>query len=123
MSLDYRSYEEAKEKFRWSERWSLFDGTKDRFNIAHECIDRHPADETAIRIKFGDGRAETYTFGIFSEHTRRFANYLEDKGVAFGDKVAILLFPSIELYVSMMGTFRRGAAAVMCFPSLRPRSN
>ena len=122
MSLDYGSYEEAKEKFHWSERWSLFDGTKDRFNIAHECIDRHPENETAIRIKFGDGLTETYTFGTFSEHTSRFANYLEDKGVAFGDKVAILLFPSIELYVSMMGTFRRGAAAVMCFPLFGPEA-
>ena len=122
MSLDYRSYEEAKKNFRWSERWGLFDGTKDRFNVAHECIDRHPADETAIRIKFGDGRTETYTFGKFSEHTRRFANYLEDKGVAFGDKVAILLFPSFDLYVSMFGTFRRGAAAVMCFPLFGPEA-
>ena len=122
MALDYRNYDEAREKFHWSERWSLFDGTKERFNIAHECIDRHPADDIAIRIKFGDGHTDMLTFGKFSEHTRRFANYLEDQGVAFGDRVAILLFPSIELYVSMFGTFRRGAAAVMCFPLFGPEA-
>jgi acetyl-CoA synthetase len=122
MSLDYHSYEEAKKNFRWGERWTLFDGTKDRFNIAHECIDRHPPNEVAIRIKFADGRTEIYTFGLFSEYTRRFANFLENLGIAFGEKVAVLLFPSIELYVAMMGTFRRGAVVVMCFPLFGPEA-
>jgi acetyl-CoA synthetase len=122
MALDYRSYEDALQRFKWSERWTLFDGSKERFNIAHECIDRHPPEETAIRIKFGDGRAETYTFSQFGDATKRFANHLEHRGVAFGDRVAILLFPSIELYVAMMGTFRRGAAAVMCFPLFGPEA-
>ena len=122
MPLEYRSYGEAKEKFRWSERWVLFDGSKDRFNIAHECIDRHPPDDIAIRIKFAEGKTERYTFGEFSVYTRRFANYLERRGIAFGDRVAILLFPSIELYVAMMGTFRRGAVAVMCFPLFGPEA-
>ena len=122
MGLDYSSYEEARQKFNWKERWTLFNGTKDHFNIAHECIDRHPKNEYAIRIKFSDGRSEMYTFGQFSEYTCRFANYLEAKGIRFGDKVIILLFPSLELYVSMFGTFRRGAVAVMCFPLFGPEA-
>ena len=122
MSLDYRSYDEAKEKFNWSERWTLFDGKKDNFNIAHECIDRHPQHDTAVRIKFDDRRTETYTFGHFSEYTCRFANYLESLGVNFGDRIAILLFPSIELYVSMFGTFRKGAVAVMLSPLFGPEA-
>src|SRR4030042_2792570 len=122
MGLDYRSYEEAKEKFNWSERWTIFDGTKNHFNIAHECIDRHPQNDYAIRIKFADGKSEIYTFGQFSEYTRRFANYLQAKGVEFGDKAVILLFPSIALYVSMFGLFRRGAVAVMCFPLFGPEA-
>ena len=122
MPIDYRSYEEAIEKFKWSERWTLFDGSKERFNIAHECIDRHAPEDTAIRIKFADGKTETYTFGFFSRATHRFANYLEEREIAFGDKVAVLLFPSIELYVAMMGTFRRGAVAVMCFPLFGPEA-
>jgi acetyl-CoA synthetase len=63
-----------------------------------------------------------YTFGQFSEYTYRFANYLEAKGVEFGDKVVILLFPSVELYVSMFGLFRRGAVVVMCFPLFGPEA-
>jgi acetyl-CoA synthetase len=122
MPLEYRTYEEAKKNFKWSEKWALFDGTKDHFNIAHECIDRHPPDDVAIRIKFTDGKTEMYTFGELADNTRRFANYLENRGIAFGDRVAILLFPSIELYVSMMGTFRRGGVAVMCFPLFGPEA-
>ena len=97
--LEYRSYDEAKEKFKWSERWALFDGSKDRFNIAHECIDRHPPDDIAIGIKCAEGKTERYTFGEFSVYIPRLANYLERGGIAFGDQVAILLFPSIELDV------------------------
>lgn len=122
MSLDYHDYEEAREKFNWNERWALFGGTKGRFNIADECIDRHPAGDIAIRIKFADGRTETYTFGQFGGYTRRFANFLENKGVAPGDRVAILLFPTIELYTAMFGAFRRGAVAVMCFPLFGPEA-
>ena len=122
MSLDYRSYEEAKEKFNWKERWTIFDGTKDHFNIAHECIDRHPQNGCAIRIKFADGRSEMYTFGQFSEYTRRFANYLQAKGGEFGDKVVALLFLSIEVYMRLFGLFRRGAVAVMCFPLFGPEA-
>ena len=120
MALDYRTYEEAMEKFSWSERWTLFDGSKDKFNITHECIDRHPSDDVAIRIKFADGNTEMYTFGEFREYACRFANYLDNRGIGFGDKVVILLFPSIELYTSMMGTMRRGGMAVMCFPLFGP---
>jgi hypothetical protein len=38
MGLDYLSYEEAKNKFRWSDRWTLYGDTKDKFNIVHECV-------------------------------------------------------------------------------------
>lgn len=120
MTLDYKTYEDAKENFRWNERWALFDGDKKQFNIAHECIDRHPGHEVSIRIKFEDGRTETYTFGEFSKLTSQFANLLERSGIGSGDKVALLLFPSIEFYVSMFGVFRRGAVVVPCFPLFGP---
>ena len=122
MALDYKTYKEAKEKFRWDERWALFEGTKGRFNIGHECIDRHPKDTTAIRIKFDDGRSETYTFGEFSRYTSQFANLLEREGIAFGDRVALLLFPTIEFYVGMFGVFKRGAIVVPCFPLFGPEA-
>jgi acetyl-CoA synthetase len=59
---------------------------------------------------------------MLSEHTHRFASYLESIGIAFGDRIAIMLFPSMELYVGMMGSFRRGAIVVMCFPLFGPEA-
>lgn len=122
MALDYKTYKEAKEKFKWTEKWALFDGRKVRFNIAHECIDRHPRDDVAIRIKFDDGKTEIYTFGEFSKFTSQFANLLEGLGIDSGEGVALLLFPSIEFYVSMFGTFRRGSVVVPCFPLFGPEA-
>lgn len=122
MALDYSTYKEAKEKFRWAERWALFDGSKERFNIAHECIDRHPKGETAIRLKFADGNTETCSFGDLSKLTSQFANLLRRLGIGSGDRVALLLFPSIEFYMSMFGIFRRGAVVVPCFPLFGPEA-
>jgi acetyl-CoA synthetase len=116
LALDYKSYEEALAKFKWGERWSLFDGRGANFNITHECVDRHPKDETAIRIKFADRTTKMYSFGDFSRVTSQFAHHLERVRVERGESVAILLFPSIEFYTSMFGIFKRGAVAVSCFP-------
>jgi acetyl-CoA synthetase len=116
MALDYKTYEEALANFDWKERWMLFDGRDGKFNVAHECIDRHPKDDIAIRIKFADRSTKMYTFGEFSRYTSQLAHHLERVGVSRGDRVAILLFPSIEFYTSMFGIFKRGAVAISCFP-------
>ncbi len=115
-ALNYTTYAEAKEKFTWSERWAVFDGTKDDFNIAHECVDRHPADEYALRIKFDTKKTESYTFGELSKLTSKFANMLERIGVEKGDRVAVMLFPSLAFYVTLYGTYKRGAVLIPCFP-------
>ena len=120
MRLEYKTYEEAKKNFTWDERWEVFDGDSERFNIAHECIDRHPESGVAIRIKFDNGKTEIYTFGELSKFTSQFANLLEGFGIDSGDSVALLLFPSIEFYASMFGIFRRGAVVVPCFPLFGP---
>ncbi len=38
---DYTSYADAQKHFSPDKLWELFDGDRDRINIAHECIDRH----------------------------------------------------------------------------------
>ena len=89
-------------------------------NIAHECVDRHPKEKIAIRLKNSDGSKETYTFGELSHLTSKFANMLEKRGVNPGDKVGIALNPSLEYYVSFYGTLKRGAVAVPCYALLGP---
>jgi len=118
MRLQYNSYEEAKKKFRWSERWDVLDGNQHNLNIAYECVDRHPEDKTAIRLIFDDGRREVHTFGELSLLTSQFANMLEKHGINAGDRVAIILNPSLEYYVSFFGTLKRGAVAVPCYALL-----
>ena len=120
MKLEYNTFEEAKKNFRWSERWEVFDRKPENLNIAHECVDRHPKEKIAIRLKNSDGSKETYTFGELSDLTSKFANMLEKRGVTPGDKVGIALNPSLEYYVSFYGTLKRGAVAVPCYALLGP---
>ena len=87
---EYKTYKEAKEHFTWDKVWEIFDGSKEQFNIAHECIDRHVGKGTAIRIKFGDGRSEQYSFDEISDLSSQFANALEEENIQFGDRVAIM---------------------------------
>ena len=79
--LDYKTYQEAKEKFKWSGVWNMFDGTRDNFNIAHECIDRHVGKGTAARIKFSDGHTEEYSFDEICSKSSKFANALKRLGI------------------------------------------
>jgi len=119
---EYVTYKEAKEHFTWDKVWEIFDGSKEQFNIAHECIDRHVGKRTAIRIKFGDGRSEQYSFDEISDLSSQFANALEEENIQFGDRVAIMLDPSVEFYVSLFGTVKRGASVVPCFTLFGPEA-
>ena len=120
--LEYKTYEEAYKNFEWDQVWELFDGKKDNFNMGHECVDRHVGKGTAIRIKSSDSHREEYSFDELSKMSSQFAHSLEKNGIQFGDKVAIMLDPSIEYYVALMGTMKRGAIAVPCFPQFGPEA-
>ncbi len=122
MRMEYKSYQDFQENFQLKERWETFDGDRNSLNIAHECIDRHPEEKTAIRIKFDDGRTETYTFGEFSRLTSQFANMLEGQGIKAGEPVAVVLNPSLEFYVTLFGILKRGAVVVMCSPLFGPEA-
>jgi acetyl-CoA synthetase len=122
MRLEYRTYEEAKKNFKWSERWEVFDGNRQRFNIAHECVSRHASEEIGIRIKFDDRRKEVYTFGEFDRLVSQFAHRLERLGIRKEDRVVLLLPPSLEYYVSMFGSLKRGAVVVPCSPLFGPEA-
>lgn len=116
MKLSYKSFEEASKSFKFKESWEVFSGTPDKFNIAYECVDRHDPKKTAIRIKFADGNNEFYSFEEFSRLSGQLANHLRHKGIKPGDRVAVLLFPSIEFYISFFGIMKLGAVVVPCFP-------
>jgi acetyl-CoA synthetase len=118
--LDVRRYPEAREGFRWDALWELFEGDRERLNLAHECVDRHVGKGTALRIQFADGRREEHDFDALAEWSSRFAHVLEAAGVARGDRVAIMLEPSLPFYGALFGTMKRGAVAVPLFTLFGP---
>ena len=118
--LDVRRYPEAVQTFRWSALWDLFDGDAERLNLAHECVDRWGGRGTALRLKCADGRTEAWSFQDLAAWSSRFANLLETESIAKGDRVAVMLDPSLAFYGAVFGTVKRGAVAVPLFPLLGP---
>ncbi|BBK36771.1 AMP-binding protein [Allostella sp. ATCC 35155] len=119
---DLSTYADAQAQFSSARLWELFDGTRERLNLAHECIDRHAADPAriAVRIAHADGSDEVITFRQLAEESSRFANLLVARGVAPGDRVAIMLEPSLPFYASLFGAMKAGAIAVPLFTLFGP---
>ncbi len=119
---DYTTYQDAQRHFAPHRLWELFDGTRTRLNIAHECIDRHAADPSriAVWIAFADGRDESITFRTISVLSSQFAHWLAARGISKGDRVAIMLEPSLAFYAALFGTMKCGAVAVPLFTLFGP---
>ena len=113
---DYTAYRDAQAHFSSQALWDLFDGSRDRLNIAHECIDRHAnADRPALSIAHADGTSEIIGFAELSAASARFAHYLQSRAIVPGDRVAIMLEPSLAYYTAMFGAMKAGAVAVPMF--------
>jgi acetyl-CoA synthetase len=121
---DFTSYADAHRHFSKEALWDLFDGDRARLSIAHECLDRHDPARIAVRIAHDDGTSEAHSFGALSELSNRFANWLTDpetgKGVGAGERVAIMLEPSLEFYAALFGAMKAGAVAVPLFTAFGP---
>lgn len=117
---EFDTYKEVMENFEWGMLWEIFDGKRDWFNIAHECIDRHCKKGLAIRIKFSDGHVEAYSFEEISRWSSQFAHFLEGLKIKKGDRVAVMLEPSIEFYVALFGAMKKGAIVVPLFTLFGP---
>src|SRR5262245_53661062 len=118
--LDVRRYPDVLRAFRWEALWELFDGDRARLNLAHECVDRHAGLGPALRIKFDDGRSETHSFQDLAAWSSRFAHLIARRGVERGDRVAVMLDPSLAFYGAVFGAVKRGAIAVPLFTLFGP---
>jgi acetyl-CoA synthetase len=113
---EFTTYADAHRHFSGAALWDLFDGDRTSLNIAHECVDRHAATgRVAVRIAHADGRDQRVTFAELSQWSARFAHWLEARGVARGERVAIMLEPSLAFYAALFGAIKRGAIAVPLF--------
>ncbi len=119
---DYTSYADAQAHCGTAKLWELFDGDKTSFNIAHECVDRHADDpeRLAVIVVDADGGEERITFRKLSALSNRFANLLMSKGIRPGDRIAVMLEPSLAFYVSIFGAIKSGAIAVPLFTLFGP---
>lgn len=118
---DYTSYRDAQAHFSRQSLWDLFDGARERLNIAHECIDRHAATGgTALRIAHADGADEIIGFAELAAVSARFAHCLLSKGISPGDRIAVMLEPSLAFYIALFGAMKAGAVAVPMFTLFGP---
>ena len=118
---DYTTYADAHRHFSSAALWSLFGGGRESLNIAVECVDRHAdSGRVAVRVAHADGRDEILGFRDLSEWSSRFAHWLAARGVAPGDRVAIMLEPSLAFYAALFGAIKRGAIAVPLFTLFGP---
>ena len=120
---DYTSYADAHRHYSAAALWDLFDGDRQRLNIAHECVDRWAAatpDRTAVRLAYADGTNAEITFRELSVWSSRFAHWLRAKGVGKGERVAIMLEPSPPFYAALFGAMKAGAVAVPLFTLFGP---
>lgn len=119
---DSTDYAFAQANFSPERLWKFFDGDRASLNIAHECIDRHAIDahRLAVRVAHADGRDEAITFREIADWSSRFAHWLAARGVVPGDRVAVMLDPSLHFYAAMFGAMKRGAIAVPLFTLFGP---
>ncbi|MGH8745419.1 MAG: AMP-binding protein, partial [Burkholderiales bacterium] len=80
---------------------------------------RHP-DRIHITLYAEGDAAEGISFGVLGEAARGFAAGLAARGIAPGDRVAIMLPTSRRFFVAFYGTLRAGAIPVPLNPPARP---
>jgi len=92
-------------------RWSI----PDRFNIAEACTDRWAASDpgrTALIAYDGQRITTTISDGALKTGSDRLALALRRRGVARGDRIAILLPQSVETVLTHLAAYKLGAIAV-----------
>lgn len=117
----FTSYADAQAQYSKEKLWALFGGDRSSFNIAHECIDRHvDGENVALRIAHADGRDEVISFAEVSRRSAQIAHYLDDQGIQKGDRVGVMIEPSLAFYSAMFGVIKSGAVAVPMFSLFGP---
>jgi acetyl-CoA synthetase len=114
---DYTSYADAQAHASSAALWELFDGDREYFNIAHECMIRHAdgSGRTAVRIAHADGVDEILSFDEIAARSAQFAHWLVESGTKPGDRIAFMLEPSLPFYTSLFGAMMMGAISVPLF--------
>ena len=119
---EYTSYADAQAHASADALWALFDGDRERLNIANECIIRHAdgSGRAAVRVAHADGSDEVLSFDQIAKGASQFAHWLKEQGVVPGDRIAFMLEPSLPFYISLFGAMLSGAISVPLFTLFGP---
>ena len=107
------TYEEAVANHEWR--------VPERYNIAEDVCDKHPADKLAMIHEHFDGTVREVKWGELQELSNRFANALTDLGVRKGDRVAMLLPATPETAAAFFGTWKTRRDPAVDVGALRRR--
>jgi len=119
-------YGQVRTAFSWERARQGLDGLPagGGLNIAHEAVDRHAAhsrrDHLAIRWLGRNGERRDFTYADLHGLTNRFANVLQELGVAPGDRVFALAGRIPELYVAALGTLKNRSVFCPLFSAFGP---
>ena len=116
MKPNLKNYDEAVKDFRWEDVEKNFSWSQTgKVNIVHEMIDRHSG-LALIYWNKEEKKEERYTFEDLKLRSSNFANVLKKKYmIKKGDRVAIFLPRSPELYIAFLAILRIGAIPVPLF--------
>lgn len=115
------------EEIDWISPWhTIFEGTFERFryfvgglsNVSINCIDRHlptRKNKVAIFYEREDGFKETWTFGQLYDAVGRLAQALKDAGVQKGDRIAVYMTNTPEVFIAIHALCRLGAVYTVMF--------
>jgi acetyl-CoA synthetase len=117
---DYSSYADAQAHFSRTGLWALFDGNETSLNIATECLDRYIETDATITVLRKNSPDASWNMREIAGWSNRLANFLKSEGVEKGDRVAIMLEPSLEFYFSLFGVMKAGAVAVPLYTLFGP---
>jgi acetyl-CoA synthetase len=119
-------YESARKSFTWDEARRALAGLPAGrgINIAHETADRHVMEgrgnHIALRAIGKRGTTRDYRYADLASLSNRFANALSSLGVGPGERVFTLLGRVPELYITALGTWKRGAVLAPLFSAFGP---
>jgi len=101
------SYEEAYESFENR-------GIPSDYNMARDCVRKHDDSDDSIALYAGnpDGRRETYTFEEIDRQSDQMAHVLEQRGVEFGDRIAVLISQDEANPITHLAAWKIGAISI-----------
>nr|WP_068147968.1 acetate--CoA ligase [Kordiimonas lipolytica] len=120
-----KDYEALCSTFSWKAAGRQLDGLPEGgLNIAYEAVDRHVmwngCEKTAIRWLGKSGNCRDISYADLARDTARFASVLDHLGIEQGERVFALMGREPALYVTALGTLRRGAVFCPLFSAFGP---